>query len=236
MKIAAHLLIALFGLLATSAEARGTDCTRAGTDLDKVICGDPELLDYDGRISAAYERATTIWGGAIAPYVRRDQQEWVTAFNTIQSLESEIESDCVMTDLSCIRVEMRRRIVDIESAAYVHSGVYRAANGMKLLLHPRFASDYRVRVYDPARLGKANIVTSEAENAAAWEGTQMLVSTMGDANGLPLAAEDGCTLRLQPQALSIQVTQKGSCQGQVYEGSYNRLLDETLRSYELELR
>lgn len=230
-----HILIALLALCAGNAEARGIDCARATTQLDTVICNDPEMLDYDTRIAAAYRNAMTIWGGAIAPYVRREQQEWLTAFRTIETVETEIESDCVISDLSCLRVEMRRRVVDIESGAYVHSGVYRAANGMKLLLYPRYANDYRVRVYDPARLPKVDIVTADGDRTALWDGTQFMVSTMGDANGLPLPVEDGCTLRLLPQALSIQVFQKGSCQGEVYEGTYNRLLDETLRSYELEL-
>lgn len=236
MNRAIYILIAVMALSTSAAQARGIECAKATTQLETVICGDPEMLDYDTRIAAAYRNALAIWGGAIAPYVRREQQEWLTAFRTIETVEAEIESDCAISDLSCLRVEMRRRVVDIESGAYVHSGVYRAANGMKLLLHPRYANDYRVRIYDPARLPKVDIVTADGDRTALWDGTQFMVSTMGDANGVPLPAEDGCTLRLLPQPLSIQVFQKGSCQGQIYEGIYNRLLDETLRSYELELR
>ncbi|RYD89157.1 MAG: hypothetical protein EOP61_32210 [Sphingomonadales bacterium] len=235
MKFAAQFLILCLALFATTAHARGIDCAKAARKLDAAICGDPELLDYDKRIAAAYDNAVAIWSGAIAPYVRREQQEWLTVFRTIETVQATEETLCEVEDISCIRVEMRRRVVDIESGAYVHSGVYRAANGMKLLLHPRYANDYRVRVYDPARAAKVNVVTAEGDRTALWDGTQFMVSTMGDANGLPLPPEDGCTLRLLPQPLSIQVFQKGACQGQSYEGTYNRLLDETLRSYELEL-
>ncbi len=42
-------------------------------------------------------------------------------------------------------------------------------------------------------------------------------------------------VRLIPEALSIRVVQRGSCQGQGFDGVYQRQLGETLRSYELEL-
>ncbi|MET0374262.1 MAG: hypothetical protein ABW128_08390 [Rhizorhabdus sp.] len=234
MKIATMLLIATLMFAAGDARARGIDCSKAATKLDRTICGDQVALDYDRRIAGAYDRALASWDGAIARYVRLDQQEWLTGFRTIE-LEAAIDSDCVVTDPACIRDELRRRVDDIESGAYIHSGIYRTAGGMKLLLHPSRANGYRVRVYDPARLAKANIATLDENRAALWDGPQFMVSTMGDSNGLPLAPEDGCTLRMLPEALAIRVFQKGACGGQMFEGTYHRLLDETLRSYELEL-
>lgn len=236
MKPATALFAALFAfVLSEAAHARSIDCSRAATRLDATICSDPELRGYDQRIAAAYGRALAMWNGAIADYVRRDQQEWLTAFRTIETLEAAIEDDCVIGDLGCIRDELRRRVDDIESSAYVHSGVYRASGGMKLLLHPGRANGYRVRVYDPARLPAANVFTVDADRAALWGGPQSIVAIMGDGNGLPLPADDGCTLRLQPEPLSIRVFQQGACGGRQYEGSYARLLGETLRSYALAL-
>ncbi|KRB86236.1 hypothetical protein ASE00_05765 [Sphingomonas sp. Root710] len=234
MKLAALFLGFLLLTGGSTAQARGIDCAKAVTKLDRAICADPVALDYDSRMAAAYARALASWNGAIARYVRLDQQEWLTSFRTIE-LETAFDSDCVVTDRACISEELRRRVDDIESGAYVHSGVYRTASGMKLLLHPGRANGYRVRVYDPARAGKVNIVTLDEDRAALWDGPQFMVSAMGDANGLPFAPEDGCTLRLLPEPLSIQVFQKGACGGHIFEGTYNRLLDETLRSYELEL-
>ncbi len=235
MKRTAYLLVSLLALSSAAGSAQAIDCTQ-GARLDGVICADPEMRDFQGRIAAAYSKAMEIWGGAIAPYVRRDQQEWLMAFRTMETVEAGIDEDCALSDADCIRAELRRRVEDMEGAAYVHGGVYRAANGMKLLLLPGASASYRVRLYDPARLSTVSIVTVEADRAAQWEGTQHMVSAMGDANGLPLPAGDGCTVRLTPQPLSIQVTQTGLCKGHRYEGSYGRLLDETLRSYELELR
>lgn len=229
------LAAGLLSMLAPAAQARGIDCPRAVSPLEREICADPVMLDYDGRIAAAYGRALAVWGGAIAPYIRADQQQWLTAFRTI-GLEAAIESDCVLTDRDCVRTELRRRAEDVESGAYVHSGVYRGPGGMKLLLHPGHANGYRVRVYDPARADKVNIVTADDDRAALWDGPRAMVSTMADANGVPLPAADGCTLRLTPEPLAIRVVQTGACQGVIFDGVYGRLLDETLRSYELELR
>jgi len=234
MKIAAMVLGFLLVTGGGAAQARGIDCAKAVAKLDRAICADPVALDYDSRMAAAYARALASWNGAIARYVRLDQQEWLTSFRTIE-LETAFDSDCVVTDRACIREELRRRVEDVESGAYVHSGVYRTATGMKLLLHPGLANGYHVRVYDPARASKVNIATVDSDRAALWDGPQFMVSTMGEANGVPFAPEDGCTLRLLPEALSIRVFQKGECGGHMFEGTYNRLLDETLRSYELEL-
>lgn len=236
MKKAAHLLIAWLAICAAgAASAQAVDCARTGSRLDAVICGDPEMRDYDQRIAAAYAQAMTIWNGAIAAYVRHDQQEWLTAFRTIETVEAAIEDDCVISDRACIRAELRRRVDDLESGAYVHSGVYRAGNGLKLLVQPGTGASYSVRVYDPARLAAANFVTLAADRSALWDGPQTMVSTMGNAHGFALPDGDGCTLRMQPRPLSIDVSQTGSCRGQRLEGSYARLLDETLRGYELEL-
>lgn len=235
MKRATRILIALLALSTTAASARTIDCAGTDSRLDGVICADPELRDYQSRIATAYSNATTIWNGAIASYVQREQQEWLISFRTIETMETAIDEDCLITDRGCIGEQLRERVEDMESGAYVHSGVYRAANGMKLLLHPGPAKGYSVRVYDPARLPKVDLATLLAMQAAKWEGPQLMVSTMGNANGQPLPDADGCTLRLTPRPLSIEVTQTGACQGNHFEGSYSRLLGETLRGYALEL-
>lgn len=235
MKIAAMILSGLLMLSAAGGgQAGGIDCSRATTKLDQAICGDSQAREYDRRMAAAYSNALSRWNGAIVPYVRLDQQEWLTAFRTIE-LEGAIDSDCVISDPGCIRDELRRRVDAMESGAYVHSGVYRSANGMKLLLHPGRVNSFRVRVYDPARTAMVNIVTLDDERAAPWNGSQFIVSAMGGAHGHPFPTDDGCTLTMLPEALAIRVTQQGSCGGHGFAGTYNRVLNETLRGYELEL-
>lgn len=235
MKPAAFLLCLLFLAVGAPARASAIDCSRAASQLERQVCGDPEMREYDRRIAAAYGRALAIWDGAIGIYVRRDQQQWLTGFQAIERLDGAIETQCVLSDRDCVRDELRRRVDEVESGAYVHSGIYRAANGMKLLLYPGLANGYRIRIYDPARSAKVNIVTLVQDSAALWDGPNGMVSRMGDADGLPLPDGDGCSLRLQPEPLAIRVVQAGGCQGQGFGGVYGRQLDETLRSYDLEL-
>lgn len=235
MKILPMLLAGLMAAFLTEgARAQEIECSPASTRLDRAICADELALDYQRRMAAAHAGALAVWSGAIGHYARLDQQEWITGFRTME-LETAFDSDCVLSDPVCIREELRRRVDDLESRAYIYSGVYRAAGGMKLLLHPARANGYRVRIYDPARASQVNIVTRDGERTALWDGPHVMVSLMGDANGLPLPEEDGCTLRMQPEALAMRVSQKGACGGHSFEGTYDRLLGETLRGYELEL-
>jgi len=222
-------------VLTPAAQARGIDCAKAASRLDKIICADPEMLEYDGRIAAAYASALSLWKGAIAPYVRKDQQAWLRSFRAIGVDD---DGGCTLDDKACIRQELRSRVDDIESGSYRHSGVYLAADGRKLLLSPRRANGYALRVF---KLPDANVMSLDDERAALWEGPDFMVARMGDANGLPLPKPqggpdpDGCTLRLAPAALSIRVWQKGACGGRNYAGDFRRDLTQTLADYQVEL-
>lgn len=212
------------------AQARGIDCAKASTRLDKAICADPVKIEYDTRIAAAYDRALKAFGGAIASYVRLDQKTWLERFRRID--KSEGDENCTVEDSQCIREEMFARMQDIESGSYQHSGVYRSASGMKLLLSPRYGNGYFLRVFNPAK-PNVHIATLDEERAALWNGTEGMVSKMGDGNGLPM--KDACTLWLEPRPLSIRVTQTGRCGGTSYVGTYARQLGETLADYEFDL-
>ncbi|MEJ5976941.1 hypothetical protein WG901_09870 [Novosphingobium sp. PS1R-30] len=214
-------------LLAPAAQARGIDCSKATTRLDKIICADPQMREYDGRIATAYASALTVWNGAIAAYVRRDQAAWLSAFRAIGVDDN---GGCTLDDRDCIRAEMLHRTEDVESGTYVHSGVYLAADGRKLLLTPRRANGYALRVF---KLPDRNVTSLDEERAALWDGPNAMVAKMGDANGAPLPK--ACTLRLVPTPLAIAVTQTGACDGHSYAGSYRRDLKQTLADYQLEL-
>ena len=224
-------------LAAPCAQARGIDCAKAATRLEKAICADPVLLEYDGRIAAAYARALESWKGAIASYVRRDQAAWLTLFRNT----NEEEGGCSIDDRDCLRQEMLVRVDAIESGAYASSGVYLAPDGRKLLIMPRTAHNYRLRVFKPASLPDQHVASLDQDRAALWDGLDFMVAQMGDGNGLPLPNPqdgpdpDGCTLRLAPVALSVRVWQTGYCGGRDYAGVYKRDLTQTLADYELEL-
>jgi uncharacterized protein YecT (DUF1311 family) len=226
-------------VMAPAAQSRGIDCAKVATRLDKIICADPEMRAYDARIAAAYTNALKIWQGAIAAYVRRDQTAWLQSFQAIGT--GERDGGCTLDDHACIREEMRDRVESIESGAYTYSGVYLAPDGRKLLLWPRFANSYALRVFKPSALPRANIASLDNARAALWDGPDFMVARMGDGNGLPLPSPqegpevDGCTLRLAPSPLSIRVWQKGYCGGADYAGTYRRDLTQVLSAYAFEL-
>lgn len=230
MRTLALIIGLVFGSAAFPVHARGIDCTKASTRLDKAICADPVKIEYDTRIAAAYDRALKAFDGAIASYVRLDQKTWLERFRLID--KSEGDENCNVEDSQCIREEMFARMQDVESGSYQHSGIYRSASGMKLLLAPRYANGYFLRVFNPAKLN-VHIATLNEDRAALWNGTEGMVSKMGDGNGLPM--KDACTLWLEPKPLSIRVTQTGRCGGTSYVGTYTRQLGETLADYEVDL-
>lgn len=219
------------------AQARGIDCAKAATRLEKAICADPVMLDYDTRIAAAYARALEAWKGAIAAYVRRDQAEWLARFRNT----NEEEGGCSIDDRDCLRQEMSARVDVIESGVYANGGVYIGPGGRKLLIMPRRANNYALRLFKPDALPDDHIATLDEDRAALWDGPDFLVAKMGDGNTLPLPNPldgpdpDGCTLRIAPKALSVQVWQTGYCAGRDYAGVYKRDLAQTLADYELEL-
>lgn len=217
-------------LLPAAAQARGIDCKKAATALEKTICADKEMLEADEQIAGLYARHLTAWNGAIAAYVRRDQATWLARFRQI----GKDEMSCELTDKPCIRDEMRRRVADLDSGTYANSGVYIAADGRKLLLSPKAGNAYGLRVFDPKRLPD-HVRTPDEDGAAMWDGPNAMVAKMGDSNGLPLPAGDGCTLRMTPAALAMTVVQKGKCAGRNYAGSYARKLDQTLAEYEFSI-
>ncbi|MBT2185939.1 lysozyme inhibitor LprI family protein [Sphingobium nicotianae] len=236
MKIGTFWLIATPALLAmgSPAQARGIDCARASTKLEKIICADPTLLDYDGRIAAAYANALTVWKGAIAAYVRRDQAAWLQQFRAIGTADS--SGGCTLDDKACIRDEMHSRVDAIESGAYANSGVYLAPDGRKLLLTPRRANDYALRLFQPAGLPDAHIASQDDPGATMWDGQSTLVTRMGDGNGLPFPKpKDTCALRIALSSLSATVSQTGACGGRSYAGTYRRDLAQTLADYEFDL-
>src|SRR5690242_2283468 len=105
MKIAWLLTPLALLAMAPAAQARGIDCAKAATKHEKAICADPVLLEYDGRIAAAYASALTAWKGAIAAYVRRDQAAWLQQFRAMGTADG--DGQCTLDDKACLRDEMR---------------------------------------------------------------------------------------------------------------------------------
>lgn len=226
---------------AAPAQAKGTeqdlgiDCARAATRLEKMTCADPGMMEYDSRIAGAYRNALAEWNGAIAGYVRGDQRAWAADFRTIEKPTGEIDPPCSIDEIACIRDFMKRRADDLESGAYRHSGVYLAPDGVKLLLYPRLANAYHLRLFDPAH-PERHIQLDESDPVnSMWDGPTTMVARMGDMNGAPFEDGGDCRLRLATEARAITITQTGRCGGANFAGRYARNLDATLAEYETDL-
>ena len=70
-RILPFVLLSIAGI--ATARAASFDCAKARTGVEKAVCADPQLSEYDERIAAAYQRALGEWNGAIRGYVRDEQ-------------------------------------------------------------------------------------------------------------------------------------------------------------------
>ena len=68
-------ILYLFGLLALPAQAASFDCAKAGTKIEKLICGDAELSKLDEELNAAYKAA--VQDKTKADVVKQAQKQWM---------------------------------------------------------------------------------------------------------------------------------------------------------------
>jgi uncharacterized protein len=223
------------------AHAAGFDCAKARTGVEKAVCADPQLSEYDERIAAAYQRALGEWDGAIRGYVREDQRHWLAEIRRIDAHDDEIDAACAQGDLACLRREYRLRMDRLESSAYRNGGVYQGQGGGNLLVIPIRDADVRLRLYD--RRNSKILATASDEAASAstglpqlqrgtfqWRGPDTLLLEAGDATGQ--APPDGCALTVHFSEKSATVLQQGGCGGARVEGTYLRDLGDLLGNYE----
>ena len=83
-----NLLLPLLALCwASSAQAAGFDCARAGTAVEKMICADAELSKLDDEMAAAYK--TALQNEKRATSIRQKQEQWLKKRNICH------DADCV---------------------------------------------------------------------------------------------------------------------------------------------
>jgi uncharacterized protein YecT (DUF1311 family) len=233
-------LVPLCGI--ATAHAASFDCAKARTGVEKAVCADPQLSEYDERIAAAYKRELDEWDGKIKAYVREDQRHWLAEIRRIDDSDSEIDAACAQGDLSCLRREYRLRTDEIESPGYRNSGVYqRSDGGGNLLVQAIRNADIRLRLYDRKT---SKIVASARDEAASastglpqlqrdtfqWDGPDTFILQAADADGQSPA--DGCALTVHFTEKAAIVLQQGGCGGARLEGTYLRDLDDLLSNYE----
>ena len=72
-------ILYLFGLLALPVQAASFDCAKAGTKIEKLICGDAELSKLDEELNAAYKAA--VQDKTKAKAVKQAQKQWMKERN-----------------------------------------------------------------------------------------------------------------------------------------------------------
>ena len=234
------VLLSLGGI--ATAHAASFDCARARTGVEKAICADPKLSEYDERIAAAYKRALGEWDGAIRGYVRNDQRHWLAEIRRIDDNDGEIEANCTAGDLPCLRREYQLRTDEIESSGYRNSGVYqRSDGGGNLLVQAIRNADIRLRLYDRKDSKIVASAVDEAESQRTglpqlqrdtfqWDGPDTFILQAADAEGQ--APADGCALTVHFTEKAATVLQQGGCGGARLEGTYLRDLDDLPAYYE----
>jgi len=72
-------MLALVWLLASCgfAMAASFDCAKAGTAVERAVCGDPDLGALDEDMAAAYAKARAALSPAAAEIVRQGQRQWL---------------------------------------------------------------------------------------------------------------------------------------------------------------
>jgi uncharacterized protein YecT (DUF1311 family) len=230
LPLSAILLCLAATLGSSTASAASFDCAKAKTLTEKAICKDPALNQLDERMAAAYKRALEAHGGQIANYVRNDQRAFLREMREIDK-PGDIDPVCDAKDLPCLRKFVGRRIDTLESAAYSFSGVYKRADGAKLLLGGVKEQEVNVRSISgrPAKLMR----TLDLAKKTVWDGTDAVTTTLGDSNGGPV--KGGCELRLKLSSVSMEITQSGACEGRRLGGNYKRDLKDSLQAYELSI-
>lgn len=232
------VVLAAFLLMGTSAHAASFDCAKARTKMEKATCANERLSQLDSDIASAYQRALLAWDGKLKSYVVKDQREFLAGLRSIESPESEIEGDCPsIKDEACIEKLFRKRLATLNGAAYPMGGVYVRDGTAKLLVYPGEVTHVGVRMFLTANAGNAmqsGVGGGEKDtDSPKWKNDKTLVGALRSIS--PDVKAGACDVTIAFSAQEAQVAQKGSCNKQDFAGTYTRRLDETLRSYELEL-
>jgi uncharacterized protein len=102
-------------LLASSGgptRAASFDCRRAKTDIEKEICGLPELSALDGRIAQLYGAALKVLKGANPGEIARLQKEQIAWLSTRNDCYDMIHGDpAIWADVNmCLQETMTARV------------------------------------------------------------------------------------------------------------------------------
>ena len=145
----------------TSATAASFDCTKASTLVEKAICGDQNLSDYDEHLARLYKQALA--NAPNSDRVKADQRSWLAKRNQCKTPE------CLL-DLYSERSSQLAQILDGVPVGKGFTGTYKNKYGQILV---RQTSDlmieFSLNVVSPQQnMGSAAGEAIVLQNAAAY--------------------------------------------------------------------
>ena len=155
------------------------DCTKAGNDTEKAICGSNTLSKLDMRLSQAFKDARSRASRATVSKILSDQKSWLN------------ERDDCGSNEKCIAAQMRNRIAQLEpdgTGRAVPVGVYCNRGGAEYLVVSKDGPGMRVMV---GSVGPTGDSCGTDDMAAA------------EKDGGLVARESGCTLSVFSRGGSI---------------------------------
>ena len=191
--MAKHFAPAAAGLLACVpllASAAGFDCAKAASKVEKTICADPVLDDYDSRLARAWRAAQK--QSRYAKELKADQQAWLKARNGCD-------------DWACLRAEYTRRLA-VLAPEHV-AGTFAWNGDWSKVTSPQVSAELHVRALAPGRY-RIKLSAQSGGNLGEYEG-----EARAHGNDLRVDDVDGdCQLLLHRTHRQIEVEQlDGSC-------------------------
>ena len=130
------LAMALSAALTGRAQAASFDCGKASNLLEKTVCTDPQLSDYDEGISHAFTTALAPLSPAGRDDLRKGQRQWLRYVQTVCSVDAEtLAGSGQQRAVECLHGAYLNRQDQLQRAS-VRGGHYIIAQVDQFLAYP----------------------------------------------------------------------------------------------------
>jgi uncharacterized protein len=169
--------------LATSVNAASFDCRKAGTAIEKMICGDQRLSALDEALASSFKEAMRTNPGTARPA----QLEWLKQRNACQ-------------DVACVAAAYQSRISDLRSSSLdpgsltSMTGTYKSSGGSLLILQQGGQVQFTISAMSGMNEGELSGTATLARDTAIYTDK-----------------EKDCVLVMRFQGQNAVVNQQGGC-------------------------
>ncbi len=126
MKTLLHALLFLAVLAPLPALSAGIDCRRASTEVEKLICADPALIELDRQLNHSYSRLLGKLEAGYHGRVRETQQDWIALRDeTVRSRLAEHEKHGLGQLLRARIKQLDGALLEVNSLRFLDLGANR---------------------------------------------------------------------------------------------------------------